>query len=69
VGMLIERETGVALSRSTISTYLRHWRLTPQRPRKRASERQEPDLCRLDEVSVSGACPAGQGRRRGDQLG
>jgi transposase len=46
VGMLIERETGVQLSRSTISTYLHTWRLTPQRPRKRATERQKPKLRR-----------------------
>src|SRR5436305_5418469 len=42
VGMLIERTTGVRFaSRSTISTYLRNWRFTPQRPRKRATERDE----------------------------
>jgi transposase len=47
VGMLIERESGVQLlSRSTISTYLHAWQLTPQRPRKRATERQEWKLRR-----------------------
>jgi transposase len=44
VGMLIERKTGVALSRSTISSYLHSWCLTPQRPRRRASERQGSKL-------------------------
>ena len=44
VGLLIERETGVTLSRSTISTYLHSWHLTPQRPRKRATERQGSKL-------------------------
>jgi transposase len=43
VGMLIERETGVRLSsRSTIGSYLRSWNFTPQRPKKRATERREP---------------------------
>ena len=47
VGMLIERETGVHLSsRSTISSYLHSWRFTPQRPRKRATERREPKVRR-----------------------
>lgn len=47
VGMLIERETGVRLSsRSTISSYLRSWHFTPQRPRKRATERREPEVRR-----------------------
>lgn len=46
VGMLIEREAGVRLSRSTLSTYLHTWHLTPQRPRKRATERSEPSLRR-----------------------
>jgi transposase len=42
VGRLIERETGVRLSsRTTISDYLRDWHFTPQRPRKRATERRE----------------------------
>jgi transposase len=44
VGMLIERESGAALSRSTIGSYLRSWRMSPQRPRKRATERQESKL-------------------------
>jgi transposase len=45
VGMLIERKTGVRFaSRSTISTYLRSWHFTPQRPRKRATERDEPAI-------------------------
>jgi transposase len=44
VGLLIERKSGITLSRSTISTYLHSWRLTPQRPRKRATERQASKL-------------------------
>jgi transposase len=45
VGALIERETGVRLSsRSTISSYLRGWGFTPQRARKRATERGEPTV-------------------------
>jgi transposase len=47
VGMLIARETEVRLSsRSTIGSYLRSWHFTPQRPRKRASERREPEVRR-----------------------
>jgi transposase len=47
VGMLVERETEVRLSsRSTISSYLRSWHFTPQRPRKRAIARREPEVRR-----------------------
>src|SRR3954468_14196333 len=47
VGMLIERETGQRFSsRSTIGGYLRDWGFTPQRPRKRATERHEPTVQR-----------------------
>jgi transposase len=47
IGMLIQRETEVRLSsRSTISSYLRDWHFTPQRPRKRATERREPEVRR-----------------------
>jgi transposase len=43
VGLLIERETGVRLSsKSTIGSYLRSWNFTPQRPKKRATERRDP---------------------------
>src|ERR1700684_2766264 len=45
VNLLIERETGVHLSaRSTVSSYLHAWHFTPQRPRKRASERRDPAI-------------------------
>ncbi len=44
VGMLIERQTGVRLSKTTVGTYLHGWRFTPQRPRKRATERDEPAI-------------------------
>jgi transposase len=46
VGMLIERESDVRLSRSTISSYLRSWHFTPQRPRKCATERRAPEVRR-----------------------
>ena len=42
VAALIEREAGVRLSASTISTYLRAWRFSAQRPMRRATERREP---------------------------
>lgn len=42
VGLLIERKTGVRLSsRTTIGDDLHDWRFTPQRARKRATERRE----------------------------
>ncbi len=46
VGLLIERRTGVRLSKTAIGSYLRSWRFTPQRPRKRASERRAPKVRR-----------------------
>src|SRR3954463_3343917 len=45
VGLLIERETGVRFaSGSTIGGYLHDWGFTPQRPRKRATERHAPSV-------------------------
>jgi transposase len=45
VGLLIERESGVRFaSRSTIGVYLHDWGFTPQRPRKRATERHAPTV-------------------------
>ncbi len=44
VGMLMERKTGVRLSKTTVGAYLRSWRFTPQRPRRRATEREEPAI-------------------------
>ena len=44
VSALIERETGLRLSRSTVTNYLRAWRFTAQRPMKRATERSEPAI-------------------------
>src|SRR3954449_1685058 len=41
VRALIARESGVWLSRSVVGDYLRGWGFTAQRPRRRASERQE----------------------------
>jgi transposase len=42
VAALIQRETGLCLSASTIGAYLRSWGFTAQRPMKRATERREP---------------------------
>ncbi len=42
VGALIERETRLRLLRSTLTSYLRSWGFTIQRPMKRATERSEP---------------------------
>jgi len=44
VAALIQRETGLRLSASTIGGYLRSWRFTAQRPMRRASERREPTV-------------------------
>jgi hypothetical protein len=44
--MLIERQAWVRLLRSTLSTYLLGWHLTPQRPRKHVTDRSEPSLRR-----------------------
>ena len=41
VGQLIERNTGLRLSLTAISTYLSAWGLTPQKPIRRATERNE----------------------------
>src|ERR1700693_2905628 len=43
VAELIERETGIRLSRQAVSVYLKRWGFTAQRPMKRATERREPD--------------------------
>lgn len=50
VGRLIEREYGVMLSRASIGNYLKAWGLTPQRPVRRAYERDDAQIARwLDE--------------------
>ena len=41
VGQLIERKTGIRLSLTAIGTYLSAWGLTPQKPIRRATERDE----------------------------
>ena len=41
---LIERETGIMLSLQSVSDYLKRWGFTPQRPVKRATERNEPAI-------------------------
>ena len=46
VALLIERETGARLARTTVGTYLRSWKFTPQRPSRRASERRQPKVRR-----------------------
>ena len=44
VAELIERETGIRLSRQAVSVYLKRWGFTAQRPMKRATERREPEV-------------------------
>jgi transposase len=46
VGLLIERESGVRLSKTTIGSYLRSWNYTAQRPSRRAKERRQPKVRR-----------------------
>jgi transposase len=41
VGQLIERKTGIRLSLTAIGTYISAWGLTPQKPIRRATERNE----------------------------
>jgi transposase len=41
VGQLIERKTGVKLSLTAIGSYLAAWSFTPQKPIRRATERNE----------------------------
>ena len=41
---LIKRETGVKLSLQSVSDYLKRWGFTPQRPMKRATERNGPAI-------------------------
>ena len=41
VGQLIERKTGIRLSLTGISSYLMAWELTPQKPIRRATERDD----------------------------
>jgi transposase len=73
-GLLIERETGVRLSsRSTIGRYLRRWNFTPQRPKKRATERRDPEvqtwLDRDDPAIVARAKAEGDEIQWGDETG
>jgi transposase len=44
VGMLIARELGVGLSLATVGNYLAAWGLTPQRPVRRAYERDDAQI-------------------------
>ena len=41
IGQLIEQHTGIRLSLTAIGTYLAAWGLTPQKPIRRATERDE----------------------------
>ena len=69
VSQLIERETGVHLSsRSTVSSYLRGWQFTPQRPCKRASERASL-RCGPGWTATIQPCRTRQSRRWRDPLG
>ena len=42
VASLVQRETGLRLSASSMGAYLRAWGFSAQRPMKRATERREP---------------------------
>ncbi len=44
VGMLIERQTGVKVSLATVGNYLAAWGLTPQKPVRRAYERDDAQI-------------------------
>jgi transposase len=44
VGMLIERHTGVKVSLATVGNYLSAWGLTPQKPVRRAYERDDAQI-------------------------
>jgi len=46
VRSLIEREYGIRLSLSTVGNYLKAWDMTPQRPVRRAYERNEAAISR-----------------------
>lgn len=46
VRRLIEREYGVRLALSSVGNYLRAWGLTPQRPVRRAYERDDAQIAR-----------------------
>lgn len=46
VAKLIEREYGVAVSLTTVGRYLKAWGLSPQKPVRRAYERNEPAVAR-----------------------
>lgn len=66
VRQLIATRFGIALAVTTVGDYLRRWGFTPQRPVKRAIERQDANLARARLPADRGAGPR---RRRRDPLG
>jgi transposase len=44
VGQIIERKTGISLSLTAIGSYLSAWNFTPQKPIRRATERNEATI-------------------------
>ena len=55
VATLIEREYGMAVSLTTVGRYLRAWGMTPQKPARRAYERNDSAIKRWLVAGVSGA--------------
>ena len=47
VGALIEREYGIALSAASIGNYRKRWRMSPQKPVRRAYERDDAAIQRF----------------------
>jgi transposase len=64
VGQIIERKTGISLSLTAIGSYLAAWSFTPQKPIRRATERNEAAIqgcdltCRDYNVSQPRCAPS-----------
>ena len=63
VGALIEREYGIALSAASIGNYLKRWGMSPQKPVRRAYERDDAAIQRWLETDYP-AIAADAKRRR-----
>ncbi|MGI9494051.1 MAG: helix-turn-helix domain-containing protein, partial [Geminicoccaceae bacterium] len=63
VKKLIKARFDVTLALRTITDYLKRWSFTPQRPMKRATERQDPKVA---EAGLSEDQETRQERRRRD---
>ena len=63
VGALIEREYGIVLSAASIGNYLKRWGMTPQKPVRRAYERDDAAIRRWLETDYP-AIAADAKRRR-----